>query len=383
MNLADRNTELDKARALKGQIAQAEARLDATDGQEGALKDELQEARKECEALIKIGERNPRVSVLFDLIHELQEKLRAIAHEPSTLQNTLRRLGSDFGGFSSRDWQWLDNWRIGREKGMGGPVDVENEGQCKTWMNEARMHAAIFLNTHEADCFIVECTEKLARRRSELAAGRARNAETDARVARLRADLAAEKQRRAEENRVKLREFDQQRADFRAQLDRGMAEARVEASLAFDRRVAKKEVRRHTWLTKYWTKIAKARDDKAFREEWLLKLDAKNPKRAAGLRKVFRSAGDAASALRGAEQFDLIRQRWDRVVELLDADPTLTMDEAEEIADPEYQEERAEIREREQARLDAHNADQKRQFEEHQQRARDAIAAREARYEES
>ena len=94
-------------------------------------------------------------------------------------------------------------------------------------------------------------------------------------------------------------------------------------------------------------------------------------------RRVFRSAGDSASALRAAEQFDLIRQRWDRVVELLDADPTLTSDEAEEVADPEYREERAEIKEREEARLAAHNADQQRQFDEHQQRARDAIAARE------
>ena len=79
MNLEERNAELDKARALKEQIAQAETRLDATDGEEGTLKDELQEARKECDALIKIGERNPRVGVLFNLIHELQEKLRVIA----------------------------------------------------------------------------------------------------------------------------------------------------------------------------------------------------------------------------------------------------------------------------------------------------------------
>ena len=59
MNLIDRNLELDKARALKKQIAQTETLLDATDGEEGKLKDELQKAHKECEALIKIGERNP------------------------------------------------------------------------------------------------------------------------------------------------------------------------------------------------------------------------------------------------------------------------------------------------------------------------------------
>ena len=41
MNFADRNAELDKARVIKGRIAQTEARLDATDGEEGALKDEL------------------------------------------------------------------------------------------------------------------------------------------------------------------------------------------------------------------------------------------------------------------------------------------------------------------------------------------------------
>ena len=116
-----------------------------------------------------------------------------------------------------------------------------------------------------------------------------------------------------------------------------------------------KEVKRHAWLTRYWTKIAKARRDKDFRDEWLEKVSVKNPERAKDLRRVFRSVGDSASALRAAEQFDLIRQRWARVVELLDEDPTLTMDEAEEVADPEYREERAEIREREEARLAAHN----------------------------
>ena len=78
----------------------------------------MQEAEQECQALNQIGERNPRVGVLFTLIHDLQEKLRAIAHEPSILQNTLRRLGSDLEGIRARDWQWLKNWRIGREKGM-------------------------------------------------------------------------------------------------------------------------------------------------------------------------------------------------------------------------------------------------------------------------
>ena len=104
MNITDRNAELEKARIVKNQIEQFEARLYVVDDEEGALKDALQEAHKECEALIQIGERNPRVGVLFYLIHELQEKIRAIAHEPSTIQNTLRRLGSDFEGFRARDW---------------------------------------------------------------------------------------------------------------------------------------------------------------------------------------------------------------------------------------------------------------------------------------
>ena len=59
MNLTDRNAELDKARALKEQIRQAEARLDATDDEEGRLKDELQEARREFQALIKAGAAHP------------------------------------------------------------------------------------------------------------------------------------------------------------------------------------------------------------------------------------------------------------------------------------------------------------------------------------
>ena len=59
MNLTDRNLELDKARALKGQIAQAEFRLDATDGEEGTLKDELQAAREEFKTLIKAASAPP------------------------------------------------------------------------------------------------------------------------------------------------------------------------------------------------------------------------------------------------------------------------------------------------------------------------------------
>ena len=77
------------------------------------------------------------------------------------------------------------------------------------------------------------------------------------------------------------------------------------------------------------------------------------------MQKVFRSAGDSASALRAAEQFDLIRQRWERVVALLAADPNLTMDQAEDVADPEYREQRAEIKEREEAFLAVHNEAQK------------------------
>ena len=359
MNLSDRNTELDKARALKLQIEQVEARLDGIDDEEGAAKDALQEARREFQALIKAGERTPRVMELNDLINEIQERLRAIAHEPSTLQNTLRRLGSDLEGFRARDWWWLKTWRDGKEKGMNSPVDVEDEAQCTMWLSELQVHLDTFpIGDSYGPNFFAACEGVLARRRNNLVEGRARNAEVDAEVARLRADLATEKARRAKENHERLAASDKQRAEFRAELDRGMAAARVEASLAFDRRVARKEVRRHTWLTQYWTKIAKARDDEAFREEWLAKVSERNPERAKDLRRVFRSSGDSASALRAAEQFDLIRQRWDRVVELLDADPTLTMDEAEEVADPEYREERAEIREREEARLAAHNAAQ-------------------------
>ena len=156
----------------------------------------------------------------------------------------------------------------------------------------------------------------------------------------------------------RLAASDKQRADFRAQLDREMATAKVEASLAFDRRVARKEVKRHAWLVKRWEKIARARDDMDFRLEWLDKVFAKDRKRGDQLQKVFRSAGDSASALRGAEQFELIRQKWARVVELLDADPALTSDEAEALADPEYQEQRAELKEIDEARLAAHNAAQ-------------------------
>ena len=323
------------------------------------MKDELQSAHKECEALIKIGERNPRVGVLFSLTHELQEKLRTIAHAPSIIQNDLRRLGSDLEGFRARDWWWLKTWRDGQEKGMDSPVDVEDEAQCTMWLNELHVHLDTFpIGDSYGRNFITKCENVLANRRRNLVDGRARNAEVDALARQMHADLVVEKVERARETRERLAASDKQRADFRAQLDREMATAKVDASLAFDRRVAKKEVKRHAWLTRYWTKIARARDDKDFRDEWLEKVSAKNPERAKGLRRIFRSVGDAASALRAAEQFDLIRQRWAMVVELLDADPTLTMDEAEDVADPEYREQRAEIKDREQERLDAHNAAQ-------------------------
>ena len=104
-------------------------------------------------------------------------------------------------------------------------------------------------------------------------------------------------------------------------------------------------------LTRYWTKIARARDDREFQVEWLEKVSAKNPERAESLRRVFRSVGDSDSALRAAEQFNLISERWARVVELLDADPNLTMDDAEDVADPEYREQRAEIKDRDEERL--------------------------------
>ena len=241
---------------------------------------------------------------------------------------------------------------------MGGPVDVEDKGHCKAWMVQVRRHADTFLSDSAANSFYAESKAKLARRRSELAAGRARNAETDANAARMQAEVVAERERRAEETRERLKESDRERADYRAKLDREMAAEKVAASLAFDRRVARKEVKRHAWLTKYWQKIAKARDDKEFRDAWIAKVSAKNAERAKDLRKVFRSAGDSASALRGAVQFDLVRKRWAKVVELLDADPALTMDEAEGLADPEYREQRAEIRERDEALLAANLAAQ-------------------------
>ena len=369
MNLTDRNLELDKARALSVQIVQAETRLDTMDDEEGALKDDLEEAQREFNALIK-GGRKPRsrssgsprqvapsrIMVLMDEIYALQQKINALARAPSMIQNDLRKLGSDLDGFRARDWWWLKSWRDGNEKGMNSPVDVEDEAQCTTWLNELRVHLDTFpIGDSYGRDFVTKCENVLANRRNNLVEGRARNAEVDALARKMHDDLVVEKAQRAKENAERLAASDKQRADFRAQLDREMASAKVKASLEFDRRVAKKEVKRHAWLTRYWTKIAKARDDKLFRKEWLEKVSAKNPERHKSLQRVFRSVGDSASALRGAEQFDLIRQRWARVVELLDADPTLTMDEAEEVADPEYQEQRAEIRELDEARLAAHN----------------------------
>ena len=167
---------------------------------------------------------------------------------------------------------------------MNSPVDVEDKAQCAMWLNELQVHLDTFpIGDSYGPNFFAACEGVLARRRvPNLVAGRARNAEVDAQVARLRADLATEKARRAEANRERLAASDRQRADFRAELDRGMAEARVEASLAFDRRVARKEVTRHAWLSVYWTKIARARDDKEFRDEWLEEVLAKDSDRWKG-----------------------------------------------------------------------------------------------------
>ena len=73
--------------------------------------------------------------VLNDEIYELQERLRAIAHAPSIIQNDLRRLARDLEGFRARDWWWLKTWRDGYEKGLDSPVDVEDEAQCTMWLN--------------------------------------------------------------------------------------------------------------------------------------------------------------------------------------------------------------------------------------------------------
>ena len=212
MNLTDRNAELDKAHALNVQIMQAETRLDAMDDEEEALKDELQEAQREFNALIK-GGRKPRsrssgsprqvapsrIMVLMDEIYALQQKINALAHAPSMIQNDLRKLGSDLEGFRARDWWWLKTWRDGQEKGMNSPVDVEDETQCTMWLNELRVHLDTFpIGDSYGRNFITKCENVLASRRRNLVDGRARNAEVDARARQMHDDLVAEKVRACE-----------------------------------------------------------------------------------------------------------------------------------------------------------------------------------------
>lgn len=355
MNLKERNEELTRAREVRADIIETREKMRAAPGGKVDVKIDLAKAQNEFNELIKAGKRDPRVMELNGLINDLQDELRGMAHAPFSLENDMRRLRSDLEGFRARDHRWLQKWRIGREPGMGGPVDVESLTQCELWLDKVQAHAGIFLDDAEAEAYFTGCKAKLERRRAELAAGRHRNAEADAEASRLRAEVVAERYRRAEESRVKLEKFDQERADFRAKLDREMAAANVQASLDFDRRAAKKEVKRHAWLVRRWRKIAKARKDPEFRTKWLEEVSAKSPERGRELAKVFRSAGDAASATRASEQFDLIRERWERVVVLLDADPALTSDEAEALADPEYQEQREELRDIEEERLAARN----------------------------
>ena len=353
MNLEDRNTELVRAREVRDNITRTLEEIGSVHTGRTDAEASLAAAQAEFNDLIKAGQRVPRVMELNNIINDLQNRLRG--HVSTSLENDMRRLRSDLEGYRARDHQWLRDWRIGRERGMGGAIDVEDPEKCEHWLREVQVHVVLFLSGAGAETYLAECRAKLERRRTELAAGRQRNAEADAYAARLRAEAAEERERRAEENREKLKEFDRERSEFRAKLDRDMATAKIEEGLAFDRRVAKKEEKRYSWLVHRWQKIARARDDEAFRKEWLEKAFAKSPERGSQLQRVFRSAGDSASALRVSEQFDLIRQRWERIVKLLDDDPILTMEKAEVLADPEYLEQRAEIKEREEERLAAHN----------------------------
>ena len=359
MNLKERNAELVQARDIQFLLTQAKkdnaVRPDAWAAVEAAHVD----AQAEFERLAKISKRDrvrdPRLMELFGIIHDLQEKLRGFASSVGSLENDIRRLRSDLGGYRARDIRWLRQWRIGQERDMLPAIDVEDLAQCERWLAEVRVHASVFLAGAEAEGFVAECDAKLIRRRAELAAGRQRNADTDAYARQLQAEIDAERQRRAEGTREQLEQFRRERAAIQAQHDRDRAAAKIEASLAFDRRVARKEVRRHAWMAKRWQKIARARDDAEFRTEWLAEVFAKSTERGRRLERVFRSAGDSDSALRASEQFQLISDKWARIVDLLDADPALTSDEAEAIVDPEYQEQREELKEIDEERLAAHN----------------------------
>ena len=357
MNLKERNEEVVRARDVQFLIAETRKESAAAPEGRAAVQATLVDAQTEFNDLIKIGKRDPRVMELNGTINDLQDELRGMVHAPNVAGKcyaagsgvTLRVIGRET----------INGCEIG---GSGGnqvwarAVNVEAPAQCERWLSMK------FVSMRP--CFWSRPKRRAISpnaKRSWLAARR--NWPQGDNVTRrpmptplrLRAEVQAEKERRAEETRERLEQFDRERADYRAKLDRDMAKDKIDASLAFDRRAAKKEVRRHAWLVRYWQKIARARNDEEYRKEWLANVFAKSTERGKGLERIFRSVGDSASALRASEQFDLIRQRWESIVVLLDADPTLTTDEAEAIADPEYQVQREELKEIDEERLAAHN----------------------------
>ena len=137
MNLTDRNVELDQSACHQVcRLHRLKLVSTAMDDEEETLKDDLEDAQREFNVLIKVADVSPevdrdlasprqvapsRIMVLMDEIYALQQKINALAHAPSIIQNDLRKLGSDLEGFRARDWWWLKTWRDGERKGHGQP----------------------------------------------------------------------------------------------------------------------------------------------------------------------------------------------------------------------------------------------------------------------
>ena len=357
MNLIDRNLELDKARIVNTEIASLQRALNNADDDEGEIKNALAKAQAEFKTLADIGERTPRIWELHEEISDLQDQLRNAAHAPSTIENSLRKKGSEVEGYRARDHIWLQAWRIGKEPDMGAAIDVENLKVSEEWLREVRVHVTVFLSAGSGRQYLENCEGKLNRRRIELAAGRNRNAEADEYAARLRAGIEDEKQARIAAGIEADKKLYKQRAKLEAEREKKRKEDKRKAKLAFDRKAAKRQYKVYLQEERFFAKIAQAREDPEFRDAWVLKVAQKDRTRASRIDQLSRRHSPE-NARRGSESFALLREKWENIVDLLKLNPPMRLSTADQITEDAYQDKREALSAARQAELDAHNASQ-------------------------
>lgn len=364
MNIIERGYQLDEARLIISEIADLQNQLDNADTDEGRIKDQLAEAHKEFDDLARIGKRTPRIWELHKIISDLQDQLRNVAHAPLTIENMLRAQRSLIEGYRARDHIWLQAWRIGKEPDMGAAINVESTDRCEAWLVQVRIHVTVFLPTGRGDKYLSDCEGKLSRRRDELAAGRRDNANAAAYEAKLRLELQDERRAREAEVDAADKKLNEMRAELEAKRKKERKAQRRKNKLAFDRRAARRQYGVYLQQELFWGKMERARDDADFRNKWVAKVARVDTKRAARIDQLARRHS-SENARRGSESFALLREKWDNIVILLNKNPEMNLNEADDATDDVYQEKRETLSETRQAELDAHNAAQQAEVDAH------------------